>query len=82
MTFQEFAYWQEGLRQRDEMEWTKLGTFMSLFANANRDPKRSKTFEVSDFNPYSHLRKKDAPELTEKDYDVLNKWATKKKVDG
>ena len=81
MTFWEFAQWQEGKRLSDELNWTKVGTFMALFANANRDPKKSKAFEMGDFNPYHYSRKKEAPELTEVDFSKLESWG-KKKVDG
>jgi hypothetical protein len=40
--------------------------FMSLFANANRDPKKSKQFKFEDFYPFSLGRSK-------KDWESLPK---------
>lgn len=58
-------------RQIDDRDFQKIltGEFMALFANANRDPKKTMPFKRSDFYPLSYdtqLTQEADPELFEK----------------
>jgi hypothetical protein len=39
--------------------WRHTSALMALTANINRDPKQSRPFEPSDFNPYGDRRRED-----------------------
>jgi len=38
---------------RDGAQWRHTSALMALIANVNRDPKKGKPFEPSDFDPHS-----------------------------
>jgi hypothetical protein len=37
---------------RQRSDWNRTASMMSLFANANRDPAKSKVFVPADFHPF------------------------------
>ena len=37
--------------------WSRASNLMALLANINRDPKKSKVFKPTDFNPYYAVKK-------------------------
>lgn len=39
-------------------DWAHTSAMMALLANIHRDPKRSKVFSPSDFDPYAVAKKK------------------------
>jgi len=41
-------------RVRDE--WSRTSSLMALVANCNRDPKRTRAFRPSDFDPFARTR--------------------------
>lgn len=47
-------------RQRDE--WARTSSLMALIANAHRNPKRSRAFKPSDFDPLGP-RRHEAPKV-------------------
>ena len=50
--------------------WAHTSAILALIANVNRDPKKTRPFKPSDFDPYSAKdRREDAIEV--KDMDVL-----------
>jgi hypothetical protein len=55
MTFRELADMADG---RQRAAWERMAAGMALFANANRDPKSCRKFEVDDFNPFANREKK------------------------
>ncbi|MEQ9616666.1 MAG: hypothetical protein RLN60_01385 [Phycisphaerales bacterium] len=38
---------------RQRSEWARTSTLMALIANANRDPKKTRAFKPSDFDPFA-----------------------------
>ena len=42
--------------------WEHTSALMALLANCHRDPKKTRPFQPSDFNPY-HRRRKDASQV-------------------
>ncbi len=38
---------------RRREQWSRTSALMALIANANRDPKRSRIFRPSDFDPFA-----------------------------
>lgn len=40
-------------RQRDE--WTRTASLMALVANTQRNPRKTRPFRPSDFDPYSNM---------------------------
>jgi hypothetical protein len=49
LTLKELLWMSEG---RGKDVWARASNLMALIANCNRDPKKSKVFKPSDFNPY------------------------------
>ena len=47
---------------RERSEWARASALMALIANAHRDPKKTRPFQVADFHPY--LRAQSAPKTT------------------
>lgn len=55
---------------RGREAWAHTSAVMTLIANVNRDPKKTRPFKPSDFDPYSARDRRDAAiEVT--DMDVL-----------
>jgi len=50
--------------------WGRTSATLALIANVNRDPKKTRPFKPSDFDPYSAKDKRDAA-IEVKDMDVL-----------
>jgi hypothetical protein len=46
---------------RQNSEWNHTAQLLSLIANANRDPKRSRAFTPDDFHPFK-LKEKHKPD--------------------
>jgi len=54
-------------RGRDE--WARTSALMALIANVNRDPKRTRAFRPSDFDPYAVCREAGSADISVlKDY--------------
>ena len=49
---------------RDRARWRHTSALMALTANVNRDPKKGKPFEPSDFDPHSNETSEDVIEVT------------------
>ena len=65
MTLRELLWMAEGLgRER----WARTSLLCALVANANRDPKRTRPFRPSDFDPYA---RQDRRQRTGGDKDSL-----------
>jgi hypothetical protein len=60
--------WMVEARQR--CEWAQMSNLMALLANINRDPKKSKVFKPTDFNPY-YVEKKERVTITKENMDIL-----------
>jgi hypothetical protein len=55
---------------RGREAWSHTSAILALIANVNRDPKKTRPFKPSDFDPYSAKDRRDAAiEVT--DMDVL-----------
>ena len=50
--------------------WSRASNLMALLANINRDPKKSKVFKPTDFNPY-YAVKKDSVLVTRENIGIL-----------
>jgi hypothetical protein len=71
LTLRELLWMSEG---RGKDVWSRASNLMALIANCNRDPKKSKVFKPSDFNPYcADTNKKEAVVLTKDNMNVLKK---------
>jgi len=46
---------------RGQESWAHTSAVMSLIANVNRDPKKSRQFKPSDFDPYAHRKRRERP---------------------
>lgn len=46
--------WMAEARGRDQ--WTHTSSVLALIANVNRDPKKTRPYKPSDFNPYEARR--------------------------
>ncbi|NLY01521.1 MAG: hypothetical protein GXY83_35970 [Rhodopirellula sp.] len=55
---------------RGRQSWAHTSAILALIANVNRDPKKTRPFKPSDFDPYSAKDKRDAA-IEVKDMDVL-----------
>ena len=60
--------WMSEGRGRDA--WSRASNLMALMANINRDPKKSKVFKPTDFNPY-YAEKKERVTITRDNMDIL-----------
>ena len=58
------------VESKDRGEWGRLSNLMALLANINRDPKKSKVFKPTDFNPY-YAPKQDCVQVTRENIGVL-----------
>jgi hypothetical protein len=58
-------------RGRDE--WGRMASLLSLLANVNRDPKRTRAFKPADFNPYEARRSGGGIPLTKSNLKLLKK---------
>ena len=54
----------------DKQRWNHTSQLLALIANANRDPKKGRTFRPSDFNPYAKGRRTGMP-ITKRNLKVL-----------
>ena len=59
--------------------WNHTSSFMALFANANRDPKRRPTpFDPADFSPYKdfeiEVNESGSNEVTEEQKNLISQW--------
>jgi len=51
---------------RGRADWARTASLMALVANTNRDPKKTRPFRPSDFDPYaSGARSRDGIELSQ-----------------
>jgi hypothetical protein len=50
--------------------WSRASNLMALMANIHRDPKKSKVFKPTDFNPY-YVEKKERVTITKDNMGVL-----------
>jgi len=69
----------EGLGQE---RWGHTSALMALIANANRDPRKSKTFKPDDFNPYARDRcanDQEVIEVTKQNIGLLRQAFTGRK---
>ena len=57
---------------RGQLEWSQTSALLALTANAHRDPKKTRAFKPSDFNPY-HVRKTERPLAKTKDLSILKR---------
>ena len=48
---------------RQRHDWALASTLMALFANAHRDPKRTRPLKPSDFDPFGHAVKAPLPKV-------------------
>ena len=55
---------------RGQIEWAQTSALLALTANAHRDPKKTRAFKPSDFNPY-HVRETERPIGKTKDLSIL-----------
>ena len=55
---------------RGRQSWAHTSAVLALIANVNRDPKKTRAFKPSDFDPYSAKDKRDGA-IEVKDMDVL-----------
>lgn len=55
---------------RGREAWGHTAAILALIANVNRDPKKTRPFKPSDFDPYSARDRRDAA-IEVKDMDVL-----------
>jgi len=55
---------------RGREAWAHTSAILALIANVNRDPKKTRPFKPSDFDPYSAKDRRDAA-IEVKDMDVL-----------
>lgn len=46
------------VQARQKEEWNRTAAIMSLVANVNRDPKKSRAFDIKDFHPMLQKNKK------------------------
>ena len=67
LTLRELLWMSEGAG-RDA--WSRASNLMALLANINRDPKKSKVFKPTDFNPY-YAVKKDSVLVTRENIGIL-----------
>jgi hypothetical protein len=56
--------------------WSHTSVVLAMIANANRDPKRTRAFRPSDFDPYSQklaerFAEKPAPIAKGENFDIL-----------
>ena len=51
--------------------WQHTSAILCLIANVNRDPKKSRPYRPSDFNPYESRKYSDAVVVTKDNIDVL-----------
>ena len=54
MTLRELLWMAEA---RGRADWGRTSAMLALLANAHRDPKRSRAFKPTDFNPYEVERR-------------------------
>ena len=60
-------------RSRDR--WSRTSALMALIANCHRDPKKSRAFKPSDFDPYA-AKKVEAVVLNEENIGLLKQAFT------
>jgi hypothetical protein len=51
-SLRELWWMSEAIELKDRMAWNRVSALMALQCNINRDPKKTKAFNPSDFNPY------------------------------
>lgn len=56
---------------RSKDNWTHTSALLTLLANANRDPKKTKPFKPSDFNPHQTRPTPAPPICTTSDLSIL-----------
>lgn len=63
---------------KSEFEWTLVSHQMALAANAARDPKKTKPFKPSDFNPYAEKKTEEVIEVTKENVGIMRRAFTGK----
>jgi len=48
---------------RAQHNWAAVSSLLAMIANVNRDPKKTRSFVPSDFNPLIERKRKDEPVL-------------------
>jgi hypothetical protein len=55
---------------RSREAWAHTSTVLAMIANANRDPKKTRAFRPSDFDPYSQ-KNRPAAVVKGRNFDIL-----------
>jgi hypothetical protein len=58
---------------RGRANWAHTSTVLALLANVNRDPKRTRAFKPSDFNPFETRRARGGVPLVAENLAVLKR---------
>ncbi len=53
--------------------WSHTSALLAMTANVNRDPKKSRTFKLADFNPYAS-RAKTGVRITKSNIGILKRF--------
>ena len=57
---------------RSRENWAHTSSLLAMLANVNRDPKKTKPFKPSDFDPYGSANKSAKPVIRKgEDFDIL-----------
>ena len=57
---------------RSRENWAHTSSVLAMLANVNRDPKKTKPFKPSDFDPYGNANKSAKPVIRKgEDFDIL-----------
>jgi len=64
---------------RGRAAWAHTSSIMALVANVNRDPKKTRAFRPSDFNPYAERSPRGTP-LTAGNIGLLRSLVPKKEA--
>ena len=62
-TLRELLWMADGAQRS---EWSRTSAMMAHLANINRDPKRTRPFKASDFDPFSQAADAGAPVVLDK----------------
>ena len=62
-TLRELLWMADGAQRS---EWSRTSAMMAHLANINRDPKRTRPFKASDFDPFSQASAVSAPVVLDK----------------
>jgi len=58
---------------RQRHTWVHTSSLLALIANANRDPKKTRAFKPSDFDPYAKSRRSDRIVINKDNIALLRK---------